>query len=264
MIDFSRSAEQPTPRYASHAEIAEKLASRSKIKRLESSILVPTDVLMPGGVNIVAVIEGGATGDRITATDAGVALSHVIESGFAITAGIQSAAAKAAKASGLSYEQGVLRTPPVGIQHSAWLVRLIANGTREVAVAALEAARRRERIRFRDRVQYELSKIFGEASVDVGVRLSGVSTDTHRFDYLLSWSGHRIAIDVPVPESGSVAAVVLRQTDLRESQPGGLRQAIAYDQDDRWPSSTLAQLKLAKVPLVRASHLESDIRTAAG
>ena len=60
MVDFSKSTERSSSRYARYDEIVAKLTSRSVVKRLEGSILVPTDVLMPSGVNIVAVIKAVA------------------------------------------------------------------------------------------------------------------------------------------------------------------------------------------------------------
>ena len=253
------------PSYPRHNELVAALAFRGQPRRLGDAILVPTDVLLPNGTNLVAVVEGGKAGDRITVTDAGAALSQVADAGLEVSDKVLTAAKSAAGKRGTVIEAGALRFGPVPLEEARLAVVMLANTARDVAEAALQMGRKHEQIRFRERVRMELARIFNNASVQAGATLIGASTDKHRFDYLVALpGGRRLALDVPLPDHNSVAAVTLRQLDLKAAELPGMRQAIAYDDRDRWPSSTLMQLRLANVPVVHAGALESGLKEVAG
>ena len=244
----------PFPR---HDDISALLQSRNSCLRLGGSIVAATDVILPNGSQVVIIIEGGASGERVTASDAGAALISVSEAGFSLDEGAYSSVKRFARSLGLSLSNGVLRSEPVSPDEAAYAVVTLANGVREVARLAFEAGHRQERKRFRERVEGELSRIFVAATVRKSARLRGASEDNLRFDYLVTLDpSRRLVVDAPVPDGSSIAAVVLRQSDLRAAHIMGLHQAIIYDEEDRWPSASLSQLRLAQVPLVSARRLQ--------
>jgi hypothetical protein len=71
--------------YPGHDAIVALLSDRKAPRRMGNAIVVPTDVLLPSHVACVVVIEGGASGNEITASDAGASLACVLEAGLEIT-----------------------------------------------------------------------------------------------------------------------------------------------------------------------------------
>jgi hypothetical protein len=222
----------------------------------------PTDVLLPSGALVLAYIDGGVAGDRVSAHDGGAALAEVRQAGFAMTQQVMRAARSAAGRAGLSVEGSILRSPPEALADARVAVIILANGARAVAEAALTAARKKDRIRLRDRVAQQLREIFGDVAIRHEVPLLGGSRTSHRVDWLVRLSDSRqLAIDVPVPDSSSIASTVLRQIDLRRGSISGLHQAIAFDEDDEWTATELSQLAMADVPLVSSRRMAEQLRT---
>jgi hypothetical protein len=249
--------------YPRHDEIVETLRSRNAVDRLGDAILVTTDVMLPDGSQVIAVVEGGAAGDRVTASDAGAALISVGEAGLTLDTPAYASVRRLASKYGLSLEAGVLRSEPVSPEDVAYAIILLANGARDIAKASFDLARRQERLRFRERVEKDLGAIFGPAIVQRGARLSGYSEDSLRFDYLVTVSaGQRMVVDAPIPDGSSIASVVLRQADMKAARVPGMHQAIIYDEADHWRSTSLAQLKLAQVPLISARLLREGLLSA--
>lgn len=248
----------PFPR---HGELVAALSDRHTARRLDDAILAPTDVTLPSGAVLVAVIEGGKAGDRITISDAGAVLTDMADTGARVTEAVRRAFRLAARRHGLESEHAQLRLGPVAIDDAAPAIALFANAARAVADAIAIAARKSSRERFRERVRAELGRIFDMRSVHPDGPLQGKSASTHRFDYVVTLDGGRqLAIDAPVPDQSSIAAVLLRQMDVRAADLPNVRQAIAYDDGDEWPTPSLAQLHLAGVSLVRAENLERGVR----
>lgn len=249
--------------YPRHNEIVESLECRNVVRRLNNVVLATTDVLLPSGSQIVVLIEGGASGDRITASDAGAALISLAEAGLELDAAAYASMRRLAGKLGLRLEDGVLRSEPVSPDESAYAVVVVANGAREIAQAAFDAGHRQEKRRFRERVEQELSAIFGSAIIQKSARLNGYSEDSLRFDYLVTLDRRsRLVVDAPVPDGSSIASVVLRQADIKAAKIPGMHQAIVYDEADNWRSTSLAQLKLAQVPLINSRGLEDGLLAA--
>ena len=252
-----------TALYPRHADITRALKARNRALRLSGSLVVPTDVLLPNHSHCVVIIEGGVVGDRITVSDAGAALASVAETGLEITHAVLEAARRTAIPFGVGMEGGVLRTHPVSPEDAVNAVVALANAMREVARVAFDAARRAQRTRFRERVFGELNRIFTGSHVRRDGHIRGSSEDSLRFDYVVALNdSRRLVVDAPLPDLSSIASVVLKQSDLRVANIAGVKQAIVYDEDDRWPSSGLAQLNLAQVPVISAVILEQGLRAA--
>ncbi|WP_424813594.1 hypothetical protein [Roseococcus sp. YIM B11640] len=229
-----------------------------------SHLLVPTDVMLPNGATVLVFLDSGQAGARVTAMDGGAALAQVTDAGREVTPAVFAAARGAAKPFGLSLEGTILRSAPEALEDARTAILLLANGARAVADAALAAARKQDRQRFRDRVRAELTRIFADAMVRPHASFSGESQERHNFDWLVSISPDlQLAIDTPVPEHASIAAAVMRNLDVGKRHVRGLRQAIAYSEDDGWTASELAQLRLANVPIIPAPALEASLRDLA-
>jgi hypothetical protein len=234
-----------------HQTVVDALSGRMRARRLQDRILVPTDVLLPNGGNVVAIVEGGQASAEVTVTDGGAALAQVMDAGLDVSERVIASARRAAARHGLTLEGTLLRAPAGAVEDVVAGVLHLANAARDVAVEALDAARRQERSRFRDRVLNELRRIFVEGSVQARAPLRGFSEETLHVDWLVTLpGGARLALDTPVPDHSSVAAAVMRHLDLAATQPAGLRQAIAYDEHDVWGAGELRQLQLAQVPVI--------------
>lgn len=252
----------PFPR---HDKLLAMLSGRNRAQALDAVILAPTDVILSSGAAVVAVIEGGQAGSEITITDAGAILADLTDTGVAITEAVRRAFKRAARAQTLRIEGPQLRLGPVAIDDAVPALMLFADGARRVAEAIAEAARKSSREHFRERIRSELDRIFTAGNVHPDGPLEGKSARKHRFDYLITLpAGRQLALDVPAPDQSSIASVVLRQMDVHATQQPTLTQAITYDEQDEWSSSSLAQLQLANVPLIRSDRLEEVIWKIAG
>ncbi|MBX9700382.1 MAG: hypothetical protein K2X74_13165 [Acetobacteraceae bacterium] len=247
-----------------HDRLVGMLSDRLRARRHAGRVIAPTDVLMPNGVILVAIVEGGLAGDRVTVSDGGAALAQLGDAGLSLAdQGIAKVRA-AARKRGLSMEGSVLRSHPVPLEEAEVEVIRLANAAREIADLAFQSTRKQERARYRDRIQIELHRIFSEASVQSHAPLRGYSEETLHFDWVVTMpGGSQLALDAPVPEHSSVASVVMRQMDLAAMRPGRIVQAIAYDDRDAWPSSAIRQLQLARVPVIAAESLEPGLRKLA-
>jgi hypothetical protein len=231
------------------------------VRALGSSVHAQTDVLLPNRRGIVAVVEGGRHGVEVTVSDGGLALGQLAEHGLEWTPQAIKAARRAAQQWELRLEEGVLRTQACPPSDISWAIAQLANGAREVAERALEAARKHRAARFRETVRLQLELIFAAGSITRNAVVHGASSSRHRFDYIVALGDHhRVALDAPVPEGSAISRAVLRHLDVHAAAVSGLRQAIIYDEADRWPSSLLAQLELAQVPLIRAATMQDRLR----
>lgn len=242
-------------------DVLEALNPRRPLRRRGGAVVFPTDVMLPSGVNVVAYVEGGQAGDRVTATDGGDALHEVIATGRVLTDHAMRAAARVARRHGLTLEGTVLRSHPEAVEDARAAAIWLANGARAVAEAALAASRKRERALFRDRVRADLLRIFDDSKLHQRAILAGASEDKHRFDWLVGMpGGGHLVLDVPVPDHSSIAAVIVRHLDLKELHRPDVRQAITYDDSDEWPTQQIAQLRLARVDLIPAQFLVEKLR----
>lgn len=243
--------------------VAADLCGRAVARVDRDHIVVPTDVLLPTGASVVVLVEGGNGGGRITATDGGAALYALADAGLPYGPRVEAAARSAAKRAGLVFGDGILRTRQAEAGDAHALVALCANGARLVAEAAMQAARKVERERFRDRVVTELKRLFQDWTFRAGAELVGFSQEPLRFDWLVGLPGGRqLALDTPVPDHSSVASMIMRQLDLQARRPQHVVQAIAYDEHDDWPATTLRQMQLVGVPLVSAASLGPGLSAA--
>jgi hypothetical protein len=133
-------------------EIIDTLKERNVVRRLDNVVVAKTDVLLPSGSQVLVLVEGGAFGDRVTASDAGAALICVAEAGLELDAAAYASMRRLAAKLGLSLEAGILRSEPVLPGEAAYAVVLLANGARDIAKAAFDVGRRQKRRGVRERV----------------------------------------------------------------------------------------------------------------
>ena len=247
-----------------HEEVLKTLADRLQPVRVGDAIMVPTDVMLFNGNLCMVFVEGGAAGAEITVTDCGAALNAVFECGLELPDPAARTAKRAARKAGVTLEFGVIRSDPVPLNCVQYAVSLVATAMKDVSIAAYESAKKYGEPRFREKVATSLKQIFHDATVLKGPKILVSSEDELRFDYSVSLLGNNsLVIDAPLPDLSSVASVVLRQTDLKQAALPRIRQAIIYDDNDRWSSIGLSQLRLAKVPVIPARSLESGLKAAA-
>jgi hypothetical protein len=227
------------------------LRGADHLRPLGDAVLVSTDVLLPDGSTVVVSVEGGNSGNRFVVHDSGAGLAVLSNSGLPGGANVIAAASRAVRTRGLHMEGASVASPPVEADGVPAMIKWVADGARRASEAAIAEARKRERKLLRERVQGELRRIFGEATVLQRGVLRGRSNDPHKFDFLISApGGFRLALDAPTPDPSSVAAVVIRHLDVKAASLPGVRQVIAFDEADAWPSNSLDQLRLAGVPLI--------------
>lgn len=241
------------------SQISELANFRNKSLECGNALLVPTDVLLPNRTTCVVLVEGGNSGERVTLTDQGGALASVLDSGISITPSALRAAEREAKKLGFMLEGSALRSTPIELNDIGAGIRQAAFVMTSVAKVAFDHAKKHAGIRYRDRVRAQLEKIFGITHIHPDFQINGASNERLRFDYGISIQGTRLLFDAPVPDVNSIASVVLRHRDMKSANDKAIRQVIAYDEQDQWPPTSLAQLRLADVPLIDSRYLEENL-----
>ncbi|WP_424138626.1 hypothetical protein [Roseomonas chloroacetimidivorans] len=253
MIDFQVAA---APGSGKTLTILQLLGRVENLRPFGDAVLVSTDVLLPDGSAVVLSVEGGRSGTRFVVHDSGAGLAVLSNAGLPGGPHVVAAANRVVRSRGLHMEGAAVASPPVEAEAVPAMIKWVADSARRAAEAAVSEARKKERRLLRERVQGELRRIFGEATILQKGTLRGRSNDAHRFDFLISAPGGlKLALDTPTPDPSSVAAVVIRHLDVRAAELPGVRQAIAFDEADAWPSNSLDQLRLAGVPLIAEPEL---------
>jgi hypothetical protein len=153
-----------------------------------------------------------------------------------------------------------VRTGSLPLSDLPWALTVVANASREAALAALRAARRRSNTDFQEVVVIGLQRIFGGEALTRHGRLTGISEKPHVFDWVArAKGGGLVAVDMVVPEPGSISAVVLRNLDVRRASHPDLLQVIAYDDTEQWASEGLEQLRLAETQVVQGRSLDQSL-----
>lgn len=238
------------------AGLLQRVVKHARAQLTGDAVLIGTDVLLPNGLAIVLTVEGGAQGNRFVVSDVGAALAVLSDSGLPSGKNVIAAANRAALSRNLRLEGAAVVSPHVEADDIPATIKWVADGSRRVAEAAIAEARRKERRLLRQRVEGDLQTIFQDATIRLRGVLRGRSNDAHKFDFLVrGLSGFQLALDAPTPDASSIAAVIVRHLDVKAAGIAGLRQVIAYDDADTWPSKSLDQLRLSGVPLVAAQEL---------
>jgi len=221
---------------------------------------VPTDVILPTHDLAVVVVEGGAADDRYTLGDGGHLFNVLDMQGYTLTQGLINAVTRVARQAGAFVQGYEIVFGPVTLDAATALIAHMAELEREAMIAAFKMLGKMERRALKDRITELLSGIAAAGTVSPAYKMQGSTTATHKFDFALALPGRdRVLLDVPVPDPHSIAATMLRQADIAQLRMPQIRQLITFDPQDNWPSSSLAQLQLAGVPLVDVSVLRETI-----
>jgi hypothetical protein len=232
--------------------------------------------MMPDGSLVAVAVEGGHRGTNVAVTDQGAAARYVSDHGAELTDEAAAAIWRVARDWGLEDRPHDLRlgsdrprlaprtpqvrTSAVPLPDIGWAIAVVANASRDAAIAALKAARRRAKGDFHEAVARGMERVFGVAALTRKGRLAGISAKPHTFEWLAKMaSGHLLTLDTALPDAGSIGAVVVRNLDVRRAQHERLTQVIAYDEAEAWPSEMIEQLRLAEAEIVQGRALDKSL-----
>ncbi|MBN3867480.1 hypothetical protein [Gluconobacter kondonii] len=247
--------------YPRQKEFLERLTNRHEPYMDGLTIRVPTDVILPTHEIAVVSIDGGAHDERYTLGDGGQIFRSLDIQNYHISLTVRRAVERVARSRGMQVIGNELMTNPVSADQVIPYIPHVAEVMREAMISALSKVARNERLMLRHRIGAILNRISGEANVTPDFRMQGSTTDRYKFDFSVMTAKHkRLLLDAPIPDPSSIAATILRQSDVRLLHLQDVKQVIAYDPSDHWPSSNLAQLQLANVPLVNVDQLEGMLQ----
>ena len=254
----------PQGLYPKHAHLLSQLAYRNVPYQDGEQIFVPTDISLPNYDVAIVIIAGGAHGERFTLGDGGAVLRSLDMQNYAVTEKIKKHLDRFLKNKGMRLIGNEIMTSPISEDHIAHLIPHVASVMQEAMMNLFAVAQKMEKLHLKYRIGEILNKIVDNANITHGYKVQGSTTDTYKFDFSISVPGRkRILLDAPVPDSSSIAATFLRQSDVKRLHEPSLVQMITYDPSDKWPSSALAQLKLVDVPLINIEGLRNAISFAA-
>lgn len=210
------------------------------------TVVVPTHCLYPSNGVVNVYVDGRETdflvhdrGAAIEQLHAAIGMEAIPNSfiyGPARRRGVQVA------------KDGTLFTKGVPIQALAGTIAAVANASREVAAHLLDYYRVPPRRPLSDEVEVILDTRFPKRWRREEV-VAGQSTKTHRFDYAVPLGERRLLIDLVKPDASSVNAAVVSHLDVAQADPITFVHRVIYDDRERWPSASLALLRVGAVPV---------------
>lgn len=246
--------------YPKNSELIFLLTQRNTPYQNGEQICVPTDITLPNYDVAIVIVAGGAKGERFTLSDGGAVLRSLDLQNYVITKNLKNSLERYLKPKELHLIGNEIMTPPISLECVAHLIPYFASMMREGMSYLFSKVQKMDRLHLKYRMGEILNKIVENANITPGYKIQGFTTDTYKFDFSISAPGKdRILLDAPVPDASSIAATFLRQADVKRLHTPGLKQMIAYDPGDKWPSSSLAQLKLVEVPLINVGKLKEAI-----
>lgn len=224
------------------------------------SVVVPTFCLYPTNA-VVNVFIDGSDREFVVHDRAGA-----IEQ-FHATLGMESVPKSliygTARRRGVTVaKDGALFVRKVTADELSGAIALVANASTDVAHHLIDYYRPAPRQNLSEEVEAILDTSFPsqwrkeEAFV-------GQSTKMHRFDYSVKLDGRQLLIDLVKPDASSVNAAVVAHLDVEKAEPRAFLHRVIYDDREKWPTASLALLRVVAVPIARSSAPEAFARLAA-
>lgn len=200
---------------------------------------VTTTTLLPGGG--VATVSVRWAGTSYFVWDSGAALETLLSLGVNdFTRGDQRRAREIAELRGLAFQNGEFWLADVSGEQLPAAVAYVADASRALVEAVLEARHRRRERDLVERTSDLLRTMFPTAKLDAQRELVGASTKRHHFDFVLTTGDGRLAVFQTVsPAPTSLASTHLKLFDLAQASPEWPREAIADDLGS-WSTDDLA------------------------
>jgi hypothetical protein len=158
--------------------------------------------------------------------------------------------------------QGSLFVKDVPVESLAAAISAVANASREVAGHLIDYYRLPPRRPLSDEVETILDTRF-PSQWRKEEAIIGQSAKRHRFDYIVTMRRQRLLLDLVKPDASSVNAAVVAHLDVEQASPREFVHRVIYDDREKWPSESLALLRVGAIPLALSAANDALARLAA-
>jgi hypothetical protein len=143
----------------------------------------------------------------------------------------------------LSFDNGVIVSPPVSIDFLPMMMLTVANSAAETASWLLASANWGKRKSFKEVVHELLKDKFGETKLKER-SFVGESKKSHKFENVITFSsGKTLIVDAVVHDAASINARFVANYDVHNNKLNEkLEQRIIFDDEENWPNSDLSLL----------------------
>jgi hypothetical protein len=242
------------------ATISLELEAWSKPRLVGDRLLVPTFSFYPSNAMVQIFVEGG--NDSFVVSDGGGAIETLHGAG-----GHKVAALKMLPALVRGHEfkvsgSGWIYGPNISRSEITGAISLISETSVRCSEILLRHFKPEMHSDFRKDIEVALEHRYRDA-FKAGGHLPGASNKIHKFDYVVRTDhGNTIVMDAVVPDSSSINAALVSHLDLMRTNRPDIKQAIIYDDGQKWKSADLALLTLAAPPIAY-SHFEGQLERLA-
>ncbi|MFD1712834.1 hypothetical protein FVQ98_19510 [Ottowia sp. GY511] len=241
--------------------IEQSLLETFKCHAIENGVLVNTHCLYPSNAVVKVIVYGCSS--EFYVTDAGGWRKELEDAGAydkLRDRHVQTAASK----QGLHLDQaGAIRSPSINAKDIPAAIAVVANISKEIS-HTIYSSWKFPRKKFKERVREVIKQQFSESDVSEK-KISGASNKVHTFENVISLhSGLQIIIDPVIRDAASINSRIVANMDVHSKSYDHVRQAIIYDDEERWSSDELNLLGLPSVPVLAFSRNATRLREFVG
>jgi len=241
--------------------VGQSLVDVFKCHAIENGVLVNTQCLYPSNALVKVIVYGAGT--EFFVTDAGGWRKELEDAGAyekLRDKHVQSAASK----QGLHLDHsGSIRSPLIGVSDIPAAIAVVANISKEIT-HSIYSSWKFPRKKFKEMVRDIVKQQFIESDVSEK-KISGASNKVHTFENVISLhSGIQIIIDPVVRDAASINSRIVANMDVHSKAYDHIKQAIIYDDEERWSTDELNLLGLPSVPVLAFSRNATRLREFAG
>ena len=241
--------------------VERSLIETFKCHPVDNGVLVNTHCLYPSNSSVKVIVYGA--GSEFFVTDAGGWRKELEDAGAygkLSDKHVQNAASR----QGLHLDSaGAIRSPLIDKNDIPAAIAVVANISKEIT-HSIFASWKFPRKKFKERVHDVVKQQFGGSEVSEK-KISGASNKAHTFENVISLhSGLQIIIDPVVRDSASINSRIVANMDVHAKSYTHIKQAIIYDDEERWSPDELNLLGLPSVPVLAFSRNATRLREFAG
>ena len=213
---------------------------RSRI--VDNEVAVATGCLFPSNGSVTVYVSGGE--QTCVVSDKGATVQVVEAHGVSVP-NVSRWLKPFCSRAGLELQGEHIVTPPIDINNVASAISILGNTASFAARYAIDKYSSEVAIKLKDELQRKINVTFGYQSVSSDVEISGASTRTYHFDFMVGNGDKIILFDHVNPHPSSINAKAAAHIDVGRKTDTKQSQYLVYDRSAKWSSADLTFLQSA-------------------
>lgn len=223
--------------------------------------VIVTHCQLPGGSLIKVRVRRSEHGWIVS--DGGAALDEAVAAGVSKPAfGLN--VRRAIRAKGLSFSEGRIESPSIGLESLYNATIIVANTARDIAETLIMVGDAGDNETLERRARKILITRFHTWVSAKPVIIPGASERAHTFDNALDLpDGRRVLVDVVKHQGNSINATVVANLDIQRLNNPKFVQRIVFDPNESWKPEEIELLSVGATPVALPSLADAIGRIAA-